>query len=566
MNFFDNLQTNANKLGKTENGANTLHSTLNANVDLFGKSLRFLDTWDIQKIFKEAFNENPKLALKNYFNLLDIRSGKGERKASEVITKQLVAALKLNRKQQDEFLKIIVELGRWDYIFWCLDAYYEAVLGIIINEMETKEISLLAKWLPSINSKKESKRNIAKVLACYFYSGEMINTLSQVEKQTAYKEYRKFLTNWRAKLPLLVEKEMSEQNFSKIPYEKVPSKANLKYNNAFLRHDKERREEFLNKVIKGETKINQSVSYPYELIAKFLKFNCYSTGFGWNYVLEGNPTAFNAYWPNLKQINLPKGNILVVTDTSGSMDGLPMQNSVSLGLYIAERNHGIFKDKIITFSENPKFIDLSKYETPFEKAEAIYTGECPANTDILATMKLIANSMASLSLEERKKSAPTTLLILTDMQFDRGINKYNETIHNEIESEFTKLSVNVPKIIYWNLNAYSNMPVEYNKYGVAIISGFSQNILTSLHDLKNITPEGVMLKTLEKYDTYLDRLNLVLKEKTNFNYTKIVPLRNVKPLPKKAIYHKIKRSDSDNVWRKPNHKQKGKPVSSKRFK
>lgn len=521
MSFFDNIKQNANRFGKTANNAKTLDSTLNANLDFFGKSLRNESEEKIKTLFIEAIKEDSILALKNYFHNLDIRNGKGERKVSYILSSRIMKKYNFSEQEKVTFLNYVAKLGRWDYILWFYKHWKNEVVQVITTEMQ-KEASLLAKWLPTIKSipkPKEKEGENGEIITIPIKQREFIIEKQKIARgiakalfpnlnpKQAYNTYNKQLQQWR-KTIYLVETDMSKQNWNQIPYEKVPSKANLRYSAAFYRHDKERRDEFIKNVNEGKTKLNQSVSNPFELISKFNVLN------DWR-VNKDDKNHFNAYWKNLKEINLPKENVLVVCDTSASMTSdnhKPMNNSVGLGLYIAERNHGIFKDKVISFSGRPEYIDLSTYSTSFDKAKAICTREI-ANTNILATMKLIGKSIYQLSAEERIKQAPKYLVILTDMQFDSGTYGYDQTIHEEIERMFKQLQVEMPQIIYWNLSSHNNMPVEYNKQGVAIISGYSQNILDNLFSLDKIeimTPEKIMLKTLSKYDNIIVNLNYVV--------------------------------------------------------
>jgi hypothetical protein len=55
----------------------------------------------------------------------------------------------------------------------------------------------------------------------------------------------------------------------------------------------------------------------------------------------------------------------------------------------------------------------------------------------------------------------------------------------------------VPNIVFWNLNARSgNVPVKHDKKGVALVSGFSPSIMTSILGADDLDPTNVMLTTL----------------------------------------------------------------------
>ena len=100
---------------------------------------------------------------------------------------------------------------------------------------------------------------------------------------------------------------------------------------------------------------------------------------------------------------------------------------------------------------------------------------------------------------------PTKLLILSDMQFDRATSntwrdgaKWTTTSQQMVEEMYKEYGYKLPEIIYWNLNAsMSNFPVEFDKMGTALISGFSPSILKSVLGGDEMSPESIMMKTID---------------------------------------------------------------------
>ena len=134
----------------------------------------------------------------------------------------------------------------------------------------------------------------------------------------------------------------SEKNYD-INFEQVPTKAMLKYRNAFETHCEEKYTEYLNKANEGKAKTNTAGLFCYEIIEKIAERNI-------------NSKLANAMWEQQKDILAGNSdNILVMADTSGSMTCVKhgIETSIGLALYIAERNHGFFKDYYMTFSSRP---------------------------------------------------------------------------------------------------------------------------------------------------------------------------------------------------------------------
>src|SRR5699024_9693080 len=111
------------------------------------------------------------------------------------------------------------------------------------------QVSLLGKWLPSEHCRKRVDRAVAQ---------ELMAMLGWSPRK-----YRKELSALRRKIDV-VERKMSANEWQEIKYPNVPSRANLIYSNAFLRHDEERRKAYLDQLSRGEIKINASTLYPHD--------------------------------------------------------------------------------------------------------------------------------------------------------------------------------------------------------------------------------------------------------------------------------------------------------------
>lgn len=108
----------------TENGAIALRSTGSKVYDLFafGGAYRSRSKEDCILLFKEAFEEDPNLALKTLFYLRDCRGGQGERRFFRLCLNWLAneqpAAVIKN-------LEFIPSMGRWDDLFCLIDTPVE---------------------------------------------------------------------------------------------------------------------------------------------------------------------------------------------------------------------------------------------------------------------------------------------------------------------------------------------------------------------------------------------------------------------------------------------------------
>jgi len=198
-------------------------------------------------------------------------------------------------------------------------------------------------------------------------------------------------------------------------------------------------------------------------------------------------------------------NILPLVDVSGSMTckagGYQSKSnltcldvSVSLGLYLADKNKGKFKDTFLTFSSNPELMHLKGNIN--QKIDQMVKSEWEMNTNLHAAFKKILDIAVQGNVPQEEM--PEMVLILSDMQFDHCV-KHDDSAIQMIARKYQEAGYEIPKVVFWNLNAsYGNSPVKFDKSGTALVSGFSPAIVKPLlsADLDGFTPEAVMLKTI----------------------------------------------------------------------
>lgn len=471
MSYLDSLK-NGITIENTK-GSRYYTSTYDANLDIFASISRYNDTEEIITKFKKAIAEDKTLALANLLYILDIRGGKGER----LLFKTMFRYLCQNEKEMALLiLPKISQYGRWDYILEGLDTLIdEEVISLIRNQLEEDKMSaspsLLAKWLPSHRT-----HNINNEIA-----KNLIKKLKITEE-----EYRKTLSLIRKKLNL-IENNLSKKDYSSIDFEKVPTKAMIKYRECFNRNCEEKYSKYLSEVNSGTKKINTSGLFCYEIVRNILLR------------LPIDVDLFDAMWKNQKDfLNGYDKNIMVIADTSGSMQSygcLPLANSIGLAIYIAERNTGAFKNHFITFSENPKMHNIIG-KNIYEKVHNI---DCEiANTDIDKVFELLLNTAIQSSISQDEM--PSHLIIISDMEFDQGVYSRQGTNFLGWKNAFEDKGYELPKVIFWNV-AGNTMGVPTTKFenNVVMISGFSTAILENLLTLEQYKPCTVMLNTLEKY-------------------------------------------------------------------
>ena len=480
MNFGEALK-NESRFTRTENGAIALNTTSNACLDLFSTigSLRNADENRIYTLFEEAYKENPLYATKIVFYGRDIREGLGERDTFRILLRYIANN---HPEAIHNNIALIGEYGRYDDLYFLCDTPLESDMWEFIcktfNEdiekmNNNKSISLLAKWLKSVNtSSKESNR---------------LGRLTANKLGLSLKDYRKTLSQLRSYLRV-TEKYLTSNNWSDINYSIVPSKAMLNYRNAFSKHDLDRFMEYLSSVKKGDSKINASALYPYDLVEKIL--------------YNGEKSkVIEAQWDSLPDYVEKGTNALVMADVSGSMWGRPLATSIGLALYFAERNEGAYHNLFMTFSSNPKIVSI-KGDTITQKIRNIAQSNWNMNTDLEAAFEKVLD--IAIKNNVPKNEMVKAIIVVSDMEIDFCGNK-NWSFYDNIKHEFEKAGYEIPNIVFWNVNSRHDIfHADSTRKGVQLCSGQSVTVFKQLMESIGMTPIEMMDKVINS-----ERYNLI---------------------------------------------------------
>ena len=333
------------------------------------------------------------------------------------------------------------------------------------------EVSLLAKWLPSVNASNRETIIYAKKIAKHFG----LNDAS----------YRKALVALRARIGI-IENNLREKDYS-FDYSKQPSKAMYKYRKAFIRNDEERYNQFISKVNEGSAKLHVSTLMPYEIITPFFRKN----------VSDEERKAINATWISQEDFGNDE-NTLVVIDGSGSMysycDPIPATVALSLGIYFAERNTGAFKNHFITFSEKPQLVEI-KGEDILDKVRYCHSYNEVANTNIQRVFELILKVAKKNNLPE--SDLPKKIVIISDMEFDYCAEGASLTNFAYAKKMFEDAGYKLPDVIFWNVASRNRQqPVIKNEQGVALVSGCTPRLFSMIAS-GTMNPYAFMLEVIE---------------------------------------------------------------------
>lgn len=492
-----NMLSAAFNQSKTQNNADAFKSSNDALVDLFTLGGAMRGNWgiDICQLASNAFLQDKLSALKILFYLRDIRGGQGER---DTFRQMIEAVSVLDSVAISKNLHLVPEYGRWDDL---IEFYFNPLLKnvarkIIKTQLEedilnmnlNKPISLLAKWMPSINTSSDDTRYKARILSKDFGFSEA--------------NYRKTLSKLRAHLNIL-ERQMSAKKFNEIDYSQVPSQAMHKHKKAFIRNDGVRFNQYLADVASGKQEIKSAALYPYQIISEMMEKGFLNT-FSFNGLYRDNLQeianlikVWNEQWKALPNfITNPEENSIAVVDVSGSMTGQPMAVAISIGLYLSERSKGVFADKIITFSENPEFVQV-RGNNILERATSIIRSSWGMNTNVEAVFDNILK--AAIDNNVSPKDMINRVYIISDMEFDQcacgNMNSRNvgNSLFRQIRDRYNDAGYNMPELVFWRVNVINvQVPMTIDDRGITMVSGLSPSIFKHLMAGKILDAKGII--------------------------------------------------------------------------
>jgi len=436
----------------TENNAAQYASTNNECLNLFSKigAYRNFPNSLILERFKDAFLENSELATRILFWARAARKGAGERQTFHTILSQL----------PEEFIgnntKIIAELGYWKDLL----PYFH--IPEVVNRFADallKKDRLACKWAPR--------------------KGANARLLKDATGWTN-KQYRV----WLKESSETVEQQMSSKQWDAVNYLSVPGRAMRTYAKAFDKHDQKR---FTYWKEDKNSKASVGASYPHDVINTVFDGTQSRTQCDW--------TLAQKQWDSLPDYIKEGENILPMADVSGSMWGLPMLVSVSLGMYLAEHNKGHFKNTFLTFSERPELLKLKGNLE--EDLSTIANANWDMSTDFERAFKLILDTATSFNVSQ--KDMPTMLLVLSDMQFNESL-RGNDLPHLDlIRKDYEEAGYQMPKIVFWNLRASmcEGSPAKADDENVALVSGFSPVLMKAILAVEDFNPMDIMIEALQ---------------------------------------------------------------------
>jgi hypothetical protein len=519
-------------------------------TDAFGSDTRGKERRTVKKFVRAYLAEiggdecdAMQLLMGYVFNLRDVREGKGERDLSFWVLSEI------SRQLPDLFhvlLRLFVqEFGSFQDLLGLyvsvdgessdvVSVVRQSCVSVLVDSLIEDSGSLAGKWAPRHQSKKTSRRaklknqmaeDIAKALLLRTVKGNHLDENGEFRSSKgmnfALKNYRKKCSELTTKANV-VEQKMSSGKWDDIEPGKVPSCATHKYRLAFQNLNKERRErssssqrrecarkfeEAVTKCVETGKGIKGSVKGAHGIVAPFVRG-------------EKDDNMLEAMWTNLihearekfgREGGLPSCVSLV--DVSCSMNGVPMEVAVALGLVVAETAPEGWGGRVLTFESTPRWHQI-KGNTLAERVRNLMSAPWGGSTDFAAAMNMILDHAVKFDVPE--ESMPEVLFVFSDMQFNTADGSSSKHVRSGAKSRtgfqhatadlrrgFEEAGYKMPCIVFWDLRGECKAkPCETITEGVFQMSGYSAAMLNAfmegkLREMASRTPTDLMLEVLE---------------------------------------------------------------------
>lgn len=483
-------------------------------VALFQTLVRGLTQKDVRRFIRSAPEDHRTDLVVMAFQTRDVRGGKGER---DLFYAMLDGLFVRWPELVDKLVPLIPEYGCWkdlvklliyDFVDKTITTkVIRATASLVQEQFEKDKVaehpSLLAKWLPREGSK-------MKLQAKYF-AGILFSDIS--DENDRFAAYRKAIAAINKKLNT-TEITMCEGSWATLEPGHIPGKCMNVHRKAFLYQNTKAkkdpsnadriacRDKFTEHLFSGGKVKGANTVYPHEITKNIQDAS------------KEEADLLSAQWVSIREAAAVGGGLrktVPMCDFSGSMNGIPFDVSLALGILISEISSDAFKDHILTFDSVPHWVSFKDCATLKEKIEEATKYGHGLSTNFQAACDLILKRLVECAVPP--EDAPEDLLVLTDMGFDAACGSYGhvkktgqwETHCQMIRKSFADAGYTMPRIVIWNLRAeYKDYHAQAHEEGVLLLSGWSPAMLKALQGqgVKCATPYDGMRRILddERYD------------------------------------------------------------------
>lgn len=471
------------------------------------KCIRGLDVSRVSEFVDKIAQENSvSMILRHLAFVRDIDEGKGERvvyyhylyKVFCLFPNEVINALPVlitrfgSWRDVKGFLRIAEQMNDFQF--------QQVIVNIIVEQLEkdkdAEKPSLLGKYLPG---EKTSGKKMAKLLAKELFKGQ----------QNKLKLYRQLKSSLTRRINLL-ERNLCGNTREQIECEKIPAGAMKKYRGSLLNVDKRggRRSEDEGKVVFASRLrefLGERVRSGKGVSSKGIEIR----GIVKDILSESiDQSLVRAFLQDLEGKIGDLSRVIPIVDTSGSMCGVggEIYAALGLGILISLKSARPFRNRMITFSEEPSWFAFDEIDGFEERLKKARTAPWGMSTNYYATAHLIVDALQQAEVP-RDEARDMTLVVFSDMQFNQSMDDPNQSVMGEMRRIFGEAGYDVPTLVFWNLRGNTTgSPVQAMEENVVQVSGFNQNMMNSfLTNPKDMNPATMLRRVLmsSRYDAVL---------------------------------------------------------------
>lgn len=392
---------------------------------------------------------------------------------------------------------------------------------------EINKLSLLAKWVPR---EKSTFGWLYESLACDYYNQFMLTANNDIQKQKAVlkckTQYRKLLSSLNRKLDTTQIKQCGG-HWADIDFAtKVTSITIAKQKQAFLNVKKDKsvrypdNQDRIDCAEHFRARIKKAAAGEVEIKGKRVAMTDFTTQA--RLLCRGGSQdeidLLNSQWRDNGTQTGALGKMVAMVDVSGSMEGIPIEVAIALGIRIAEKS--ALGKRVMTFSAKPTWVNLEPYPDFVSMVGVIQRADWGMNTNFRAALNMILDAIIQNKMSPEDVQ-DMILVVLSDMQMDGGDNCDKKALYEEMEEKYAKAGNRVhgkpykpPHILFWNLRSTSGFPSLSSQANCSMMSGFSPALLNffcekGMEGLQSCSPWGVLEQTLEneRYKILADKLS-----------------------------------------------------------
>ena len=172
-------------------------------------------------------------------------------------------------------------------------------------------------------------------------------------------------------------------------------------------------------------------------------------------------------------------------------------------MYCAEKANGPFANHYISFASRPQLIETKGVDF-VDKVQRIYRTNLVDDTNIEAVFDLLLDT--AIKNRCTQDDLPQNVIIISDMEFNMAVsggwNSHSSLNSNNVETvlegkarEWAAKGYELPKLVFWNVDARQNNIPLLGNGRVSFVSGMSPTIYETI--LSGKTGMDLMMEKLD---------------------------------------------------------------------